>query len=88
MKQLIILDLAISEWQSEARKAAEKIERNDFSFVESLWVRYAPTCDIDDLFITEYALEQEQEVNELNRQLAEAANKLFVLLERVKSEKT
>ena len=78
----------ISDWECEARESAKKIERGDFSFVERLWLKYAPTCDVDNLLITEYSPEQEARVSELNSQLAELANKLFALLERVKSEKT
>ncbi|WP_444915930.1 hypothetical protein [Microbulbifer sp. TRSA007] len=78
----------IREWELEALGAVNKIERNDFSFLEDLWIKYAPTCDIDDLLVTEYATEDEDKVNKLNTQLAEIANKVFALLERVKCEKT
>lgn len=79
---------SISEWASEARETVKQVEQGDFSFVECLWVKYAPTCDIDDLLITEYSPDQEEKVNELNSQLAKVANKLFALFERAKSEKT
>lgn len=79
---------SIPGWESEAREAAKKVENNDFSFIESLWIKYAPTCDIDDLLITDYEPENEDEVNRLNGKLAEIANKLFALLERAKGEKT
>ncbi|WKD48219.1 hypothetical protein [Microbulbifer spongiae] len=77
----------IPDWELEAQGAANKIKNDDFSFVEDLWIRYAPTCDIDDLLITEYAAEDEERVNKLNTQLAEIANKVFALLERVNCEK-
>ncbi|WP_444946551.1 hypothetical protein ACJJIP_07450 [Microbulbifer sp. VTAC004] len=77
----------IPEWELEALGAVNKIERNDFSFLEDLWIKYAPTCDIDDLLVTKYATEDEDKVNKLNTQLAEIANKVFALLERVKCEK-
>ncbi|WP_444898169.1 hypothetical protein [Microbulbifer sp. SSSA005] len=78
----------ISAWELEALKAIKKIESNDFSFLEDLWIKYAPTCDIDDLLLTEYAAEDEDKVNKLNTQLAKIANEVFALLERAKCEKT
>jgi hypothetical protein len=42
----------IDDWASLTRKALEKIETDDYSFVEELWLKFAPTCDIDDLLIT------------------------------------
>ena len=76
------------EWESEARESLNKMENNDLSFVEDLWLKYAPTCDIDDLLITDYEPEDEPKVNELNEKLAEIANSTFAALEKVKSENT
>jgi len=78
----------IADWELEARDAIQKIENNDFSFIESLWLKYAPTCDIDDLLITDYKPEEEKAVNELNDKLAEIANSTFAALDKAKSENT
>ena len=76
------------EWEGEARESLNKMENNDLSFVENLWLKYAPTCDIDDLLITDYKPEDEPKVNELNEKLAEIANSTFAALDKVKSENT
>ena len=78
----------ISDWQSEALNAIDKIEDHDFSFVEDLWLKYAPTCDIDDLLIIDAAPEDEDNANALNDELGEIANSTFAILDRFKNEKT
>jgi len=69
------------DWEKEARDSITKIENDDFSIIESLWLKYAPTGDIDNLFITKYELEDEERVNALNDQLAEIVNSLFAVLD-------
>ncbi|EKE69438.1 hypothetical protein [Gallaecimonas xiamenensis] len=78
----------ISEWESEARDAVNRLENDDLSFVEKMWLKYAPTCEVEDLLITDYEVEAENEVNILNAQLAEIANKVFWLLDSVKNDNT
>ena len=78
----------LSDWQSEALNAIDKIENHDFSFVEDLWLKYAPTCVIDDLRISDAAPEDEDNANTLNDELAEIANSTFAILDRIKNEKT
>lgn len=80
------LQRGILEWANEASEAISKIENNDYSFVENLWLKYAPTCDIDDLIITIYEPEDEAKVNELNQGLADIANRTFALLDKYKNE--
>ena len=82
----------IDDWASLTKKALEKIEADDYSFVEELWLKFAPTCDIDDLIITMPQLHDpplsEEEANELNDELALIANETFAALEKVKKIKT
>ena len=78
----------ISDWQSEALNAIDKIENHDLSFVEGLWLKYAPTCEIDELLIIDAAPEDEVQANALNDELAEIANSTFAILDRIKNEKT
>ncbi|WP_144395653.1 hypothetical protein [Pleionea sediminis] len=78
----------ITDWRSEALKAVQMLESGDLSFVESLWLKYAPTCDIDDLLIINADPEDEDKVNSLNAELAKIANRTFAILDRLKNEKT
>jgi len=75
-----------SIWEKEALDAIECINKEDFSFVEKLWLKYAPTCEIDDLIITNYDPDEEEKVNELNAQLAEIANTVFNVLDKYKDK--
>lgn len=74
------------DWEKEARDSAIKIENGDFSIIESLWLKYAPTSAIDNLFITEYDLDDEESVNTRNDQLAEIVNPLFAVLDKAMNE--
>lgn len=78
----------ITDWRSEALKAVQMLENGDLSFVERLWLKYAPTCEIDDLLIIDAAPEDEDKANALNDELAEIANSTFAILDRIKNEKT
>ncbi|MBV1907814.1 MAG: hypothetical protein KUG78_00740 [Kangiellaceae bacterium] len=79
---------SISDWRDEALKAVQMLENNDFSFVESMWLKYAPTCEIDELLIIDAAPEDEERANSLNDELAEVANRTFAILDRLKNERT
>jgi hypothetical protein len=78
----------IYDWASLTKRALEKIKNDDYSFVEELWLKFAPTCDIDDLMITMPQLHDpplsEEEANKLNDELALIANETFAALEKVK----
>ena len=71
------------EWESEVQNALEKLKSEDYSFVESMWLRYAPTCAIDELIITNYKPEDEDKVNRHNEELAKISNRLFNQLENL-----
>jgi hypothetical protein len=74
------------QWAEEAEKSIDCIEKNDFSFIDSLMFRYAPTCEVEELFITEYTLEQEEIVNKINSELADVVNSVYGALERTRGQ--
>ena len=63
--------------------AIEKLKLNDYLFVEDMYFRCAPTCDIEKLFITEYSEEDEAEVEKLNSQLATVINNTYSALSKI-----
>ena len=87
----LFVSRGIDDWASQAKEALEKIENNDYSFVDPLWLKFAPTGNIDDLIITMPELHDpplsEEEANELNDELALIANETFAVLEKVKAMK-
>ncbi|MEN8258064.1 MAG: hypothetical protein ABFS09_09425, partial [Thermodesulfobacteriota bacterium] len=78
----------INDWAALTEQASNKLINNDFSFLEELWLKFAPTCDIDDLLIIMPQSHNppltEEEANELNEELAVIANETFSAIERVK----
>lgn len=40
-------------WAERMTSAPDMISRDDLSFVDDLYLRVAPTCEIENLFITE-----------------------------------
>ncbi|MCX7554061.1 hypothetical protein OS175_09240 [Marinicella sp. S1101] len=75
-----------SHWASEARHSIKLIESGDQTVIEKLYLKYAPTCEVEELFITEYEIEDEAEVVALNQTLAEVINDTFKAIEHVGSE--
>ena len=80
------------DWIEEVDDALKRMDRNDFSFLERLWLKFAPTCEIDDLIIIaphyhSPPLTQEQ-ADELNDELASVANSTFAAIERIKNTRT
>jgi len=70
------------EWAREASESATKIGNDEMSVIEGLWLRYSPTGDVDQLFVTEYKPEDEEQINTLNDQLASIINPLFQALDK------
>lgn len=77
-----------SEWEKETTFALNLLQQNDFSFVENLWLKSAPTCAIDELIITDYKAEEEPQINQHNTELALISNDLFRSLDKLHSSST
>lgn len=80
------------DWIAEVDDALKRMDQDDFSFLERLWLKFAPTCEIDDLIIIaphyhSPPLTQEQ-ADELNDELARVANSTFAAIERIKNTRT
>jgi hypothetical protein len=79
------------DWIAEVDDALKKMDRDDFSFLERLWLKFAPTCEIDDLIIIAPHLHSppltQQQADELNDELARVANSTFAAIESVKNKK-
>ncbi|MBW1765354.1 MAG: hypothetical protein JRJ23_11585 [Deltaproteobacteria bacterium] len=80
------------DWIAEVDDALKKMDQDDFSFLERLWLKFAPTCEIDDLIIIaphyhSPPLTQEQ-ADELNDELARVANSTFAAIEKIKNTRT
>ena len=76
------------DWEREARESGMKIQNDDFSAIESLWIKYSPTGDVDNLIITDYDPEDEDRVHALNDRLAEIINPLFWMLDKAMKKMT
>ncbi len=74
-----------ASWTDRMTSALNMIDRNDLSFVDDLYSRVAPTCEIESLFITEPKGQQspmtEDQVNIVNNELADIINELTAALE-------
>jgi hypothetical protein len=72
-------------WADRMTLALDMINRNDFSFVGDLYSRVAPTCEIENLFITEpkeqWPPMMEDQANIVNNKLADIINELSSALE-------
>jgi len=77
-----------NEWASEAKDAITLLKRGDRSVVDRLCLKYAPTCEVENLFITEYEQAKESEVVALNEELANAINAINLALEASQSANT
>ncbi len=77
-----------SEWVHESSESLRKLEQGDFSFVEPMWLRCAPTCEIDNLFSINASEEEQENANKLNNELASVANSLFAALDKKRNEET
>ena len=80
------------DWIAEVDDALKRMDQDDFSFLERLWLKFAPTCEIDDLIIIaphfhSPPLTQEQ-ADQLNDELARVANSTFAAIERIKNTRT
>ena len=77
------------DWIAEVDNALKMMDQNDFSFLESLWLKFAPTCEIDDLIIIAPHFHSppltQQQADELNDELARVANSTFAAIERIKN---
>ena len=74
-----------TSWAEHMATALDMIDRDDFSFLDDLYSIVAPTCEIEDLFITEPGKQHppltEDEANAANNQLADIINELSASLE-------
>jgi len=77
-----------SLWANEARDSIERISAGDISIIEKLYLKYAPTCEVEELFITEYELADEEKINELNQALSEVIKNTYWALEHARSANT
>ena len=77
-----------SDWVTLLDEAIELEQSNDYSFVHSLWCKFGDTCDVDNLFITEYESAYEDQINVLNAELAEKVNFLFSALDEIVKNET
>ncbi len=77
-----------NEWSSEAKDAITLLKQGDRSVIDRLCLKYAPTCEVEDLFITEYEQSKESEIVALNEQLAKVINTTYSALEAAQSANT
>jgi hypothetical protein len=79
---------AFSDWVTLLDDAIKLEQSNDYSFVHGLWCKFGDTCDVDNLFITEYESAHEDQINILNAELAERINMLFSALDEIAQNET
>ena len=79
---------AFDEWVHEISESLRKLESRDFSFIEPLWLKCAPTCEIDDLYLIDVSEKEQENATKLNDELAKVANSLFAALDKKRNEKT
>ena len=77
-----------TKWVSLLNDVIELERKNDYSFVQVLWLKFGDTCEVDNLFITEYEPSIEERVNKLNSELAEHINNLFSVLDKIMQNET
>ncbi len=74
------------DWVEDITDALDRLNRDDFGFVESLWIKFAR--DVDDLILIAPSLHDppltETQADELNGELAEVANQTFAAIDRVR----
>jgi len=80
------------DWIADVSDGLKRLDRSDFSFLEKLWLKFAPTCDIDDLIIIAPHLHQppltQEQADMLNDELSKVANETFAALDRVQQSRT
>lgn len=74
-----------STWAAEARESIVRLNNGDVETINYLCLKYAPTCQVEELFITEYEQKNEPKVVELNESLAKVINFTYAALERAQS---
>ncbi len=83
--------LGYDDWKADVSDCLERLDRKDFSFLEKLWLKFAPTCDIDDLIIIAPHLHQppltQEQANKLNDELSKVANGTFAAINKVQDSK-
>ncbi len=84
--------LGYHDWIAEVSDASKRLDRDDFAFLEKLWLKFAPTCDIDDLIIIAPHLHQppltQEQADRLNDELSKVANETFAALDKVQHSRT
>ena len=76
-----------TDWVAPITDAIVQEQSGDYSFVDSLWLKFGDTCEVDNLLITDYEPEKEDEVNVLNSDLAQCVNSLFLVLDDIVQKK-
>jgi hypothetical protein len=77
-----------SRWSNEARNSIRLLKSGDHTVIEKLYLKYAPSCEVEELFVTEYEIENEEEVNAINHTLAGVINRTYWAIEHARSENT
>jgi hypothetical protein len=69
-----------NKWVEKMEHAIRCIKKDDLSFVDNLYSKVAPTCEIENLFITEPEDQSppisEEDANRINSEFAEIINEL------------
>jgi hypothetical protein len=79
---------SFTDWVTLLDDAIILEQSNDYSFVHVLWCKFGDTCDVDNLFITEFDSANEDQINKLNAELAESVNILFTVLDGIVQNET
>ena len=75
-------------WSEEAEESITQLNKGDKKLAEKLLLKYAPTCEVESLFITEYDESCEMEVIEKNEQLSGVIQNVYWALEHFLDEST
>ncbi len=78
--------LGCKDWEEDVSRALGRLNCDDFSFLEELWLKFAR--DVDNLVLIAPQLHDppmsEEEADRLNGELADVANATFAALDKIK----
>lgn len=90
--KMLFEKLGYHDWIADVSDGLKRLDRDDLSFLEKLWLKFAPTCDIDDLIIIAPHLHQppltQEQADKLNDELSKVANGTFAALDKVQHSRT